>query len=173
MNFVCLVFELGDKTLTLSPMENLMVKCNLLIQTTAPETTDTTGIQKSVQASVQALRPKTGPRHTHYLIKDCVDGVPEYYLLTYKDTPEYNHYKQIWQLGEKTPPEATKTGSTSVPRATSYCYDHQKPCLDRRQHLPLPPDPRNFIAKPLANVRDRCSHGLQCPYLFEHVQLQN
>ena len=29
MNFVCLVFELGDKTLTLSPMENLMVKCNL------------------------------------------------------------------------------------------------------------------------------------------------
>ena len=28
MNFVCLVFELGDKTLTLSPMENLMVKCN-------------------------------------------------------------------------------------------------------------------------------------------------
>ena len=30
MNFVCLVFELGDKTLTLSPMENLMVKCNQL-----------------------------------------------------------------------------------------------------------------------------------------------
>ena len=30
MNFVCLVFELGDKTLALSPMENLMVKCNLL-----------------------------------------------------------------------------------------------------------------------------------------------
>ena len=29
MNFVCLVFELGDKTLPLSPMENLMVKCNL------------------------------------------------------------------------------------------------------------------------------------------------
>ena len=28
MNFVCVVFELGDKTLTLSPMENLMVKCN-------------------------------------------------------------------------------------------------------------------------------------------------
>ena len=31
MNFVCLVFELGDKTLTLSPMENLMVKCNLIL----------------------------------------------------------------------------------------------------------------------------------------------
>ena len=31
MNFVCLVFELGDKTLTLSPMENLMVKCNHVI----------------------------------------------------------------------------------------------------------------------------------------------
>ena len=31
MNFVCLVFELGDKTLTLSPMENLMVKCNRII----------------------------------------------------------------------------------------------------------------------------------------------
>ena len=31
MNFVCLVFELGDKTLTLSPMENLMVKCNLKV----------------------------------------------------------------------------------------------------------------------------------------------
>ena len=29
MNFVCLVCELGDKTLTLSPIENLMVKCNL------------------------------------------------------------------------------------------------------------------------------------------------
>ena len=28
MNFVCLVFKLGDKTLTLSPMENLMVECN-------------------------------------------------------------------------------------------------------------------------------------------------
>ena len=28
MNFVCLVFVLGEKTLTLSPMENLMVKCN-------------------------------------------------------------------------------------------------------------------------------------------------
>ena len=33
MNFVCLVFELGDKTLTLSPMENLMVKCNLQVDT--------------------------------------------------------------------------------------------------------------------------------------------
>ena len=31
MNFVCLVFELGDKTLTLSPMENLMVKCNQIV----------------------------------------------------------------------------------------------------------------------------------------------
>ena len=28
VNFVCLVFELGDKTLTLSAMENLMVKCS-------------------------------------------------------------------------------------------------------------------------------------------------
>ena len=35
MNFVCLVFELGDKTLTLSPMENLMVKCNLHQQSVA------------------------------------------------------------------------------------------------------------------------------------------
>ena len=30
MNFVCIVFELGDKMLTLSSMENLMVQCNLL-----------------------------------------------------------------------------------------------------------------------------------------------
>ena len=33
MNFVCLVFELGVKTLTLSPMESLMVKCNLGLST--------------------------------------------------------------------------------------------------------------------------------------------
>ena len=32
VNFVSLVFELGDKTLTLSPMENLIVKCNLQVQ---------------------------------------------------------------------------------------------------------------------------------------------
>ena len=30
MNFVCIVFELGDKMLTLSSMENLIVQCNLL-----------------------------------------------------------------------------------------------------------------------------------------------
>ena len=30
MNFVCIVFELGDKTLTLSSMENLIVQCNLI-----------------------------------------------------------------------------------------------------------------------------------------------
>ena len=29
MKFVCIVFELGDKTLTLSSMENLIVQCNL------------------------------------------------------------------------------------------------------------------------------------------------
>ena len=28
MNFVCIVFELGDKILTLSSMENLIVPCN-------------------------------------------------------------------------------------------------------------------------------------------------
>ena len=28
MNFVCIVFELGDKILTLSSMENLIVQCN-------------------------------------------------------------------------------------------------------------------------------------------------
>ena len=30
MNFVCIVFELGDKMLTLSSMENLIVQSNLL-----------------------------------------------------------------------------------------------------------------------------------------------
>ena len=30
MNFVCIVFELGDKMLTLSSMENLIVPCNLI-----------------------------------------------------------------------------------------------------------------------------------------------
>ena len=30
MNFVCIVFELGDKMLTLSSMENLIVLCNLM-----------------------------------------------------------------------------------------------------------------------------------------------
>ena len=30
MNFVCIVFELGDKMLTLSSMENLIVQCNHL-----------------------------------------------------------------------------------------------------------------------------------------------
>ena len=29
MNFVCIVFELGDKMLTLSSMENIIVQCNL------------------------------------------------------------------------------------------------------------------------------------------------
>ena len=29
MNFVCVVFELCDKMLTLSSMENLIVPCNL------------------------------------------------------------------------------------------------------------------------------------------------
>ena len=29
MNFVCVVYELGDKMLTLSSMENLIVPCNL------------------------------------------------------------------------------------------------------------------------------------------------
>ena len=29
MNFVCIVFELGDKMLPLSSMENLIVQCNL------------------------------------------------------------------------------------------------------------------------------------------------
>ena len=29
MNFECIVFELGDKMLTLSSMENLIVQCNL------------------------------------------------------------------------------------------------------------------------------------------------
>ena len=28
MNFVCIVFELGDKMLTLSSMENLILQCN-------------------------------------------------------------------------------------------------------------------------------------------------
>ena len=28
MNFVCTVFEIGDKMLTLSSMENLIVQCN-------------------------------------------------------------------------------------------------------------------------------------------------
>ena len=32
MNFVCIVFELGDKMLTLSSMENLIVPCNLDIK---------------------------------------------------------------------------------------------------------------------------------------------
>ena len=31
MNFVCIVFELGDKMLTLSSMENLIVQCNLKV----------------------------------------------------------------------------------------------------------------------------------------------
>ena len=30
MNFVCIVFEIGDKMLTLSSMENLIVQCNLI-----------------------------------------------------------------------------------------------------------------------------------------------
>ena len=29
MNFVCIFFEIGDKMLTLSSMENLIVQCNL------------------------------------------------------------------------------------------------------------------------------------------------
>ena len=33
MNFYCIVFELGDKMLTLSSMENLIVPCNLKVFT--------------------------------------------------------------------------------------------------------------------------------------------
>ena len=33
MNFVCIVFELGDKMLTLSSMENHIVQCNLKVFT--------------------------------------------------------------------------------------------------------------------------------------------
>ena len=33
MNFVCIVFELGDKMLTLSSMKNLIVQSNLHAQT--------------------------------------------------------------------------------------------------------------------------------------------
>ena len=29
MNFVCIAFEIGDKMLTLSSMENLILQCNL------------------------------------------------------------------------------------------------------------------------------------------------
>ena len=32
MNFVCIVFELGDKMLSLSSMENLIVQCQLYVQ---------------------------------------------------------------------------------------------------------------------------------------------
>ena len=54
------------------------------------------------RASIQALRPKTGPRHTHYLVSDfyAYDST-DYYLLTYKDTSEYDHYKRLCQQGEK------------------------------------------------------------------------
>ena len=31
MNFVCIVFELGDKMLTLSSMETLIVPCNHIV----------------------------------------------------------------------------------------------------------------------------------------------
>ena len=33
MNFVCIVFELVDKMLTLSSMENLIVPCNPMLHT--------------------------------------------------------------------------------------------------------------------------------------------
>ena len=33
VNFVCIIFELGDETFTLSPMENLMVKYVQLLTT--------------------------------------------------------------------------------------------------------------------------------------------
>ena len=36
MNFVCIVFELGDKMLTLSSMENLIVQCNLKVYSRHP-----------------------------------------------------------------------------------------------------------------------------------------
>ena len=32
MNFVCIVFELGDKMLTLLSMENLKVQCNPMVK---------------------------------------------------------------------------------------------------------------------------------------------
>ena len=36
MNFVCIVFELGNKMLTLSPMENLIVQCNMTKMAATP-----------------------------------------------------------------------------------------------------------------------------------------
>ena len=36
MNVVCIVFELGDKMLTLSSMENLIVQCNQLSNAISP-----------------------------------------------------------------------------------------------------------------------------------------
>ena len=42
MNFVCIVFELGDKMLTLSSMENLIVPCNLKAIRISPTGFDTT-----------------------------------------------------------------------------------------------------------------------------------
>ena len=39
MNFVCVVFELCDKMLTLSSMENLIVPCNLQ-KSSSPEPAD-------------------------------------------------------------------------------------------------------------------------------------
>ena len=38
MNFVCIVFELGDKMLTLPSMENLKVQCNLVALKSKNET---------------------------------------------------------------------------------------------------------------------------------------
>ena len=42
MNFVCIVFEIGDKMLTLSSMENLIVQCNLNISSGSIDLTDVT-----------------------------------------------------------------------------------------------------------------------------------
>ena len=36
MNFVCIAVELGDKMLTLSSMENLIVQCNMTKMSATP-----------------------------------------------------------------------------------------------------------------------------------------
>ena len=48
MNFVCVVFELGDKMLTLSSMENLIVPCNRVPKRTLVDTeTDRDGPERT------------------------------------------------------------------------------------------------------------------------------
>ena len=60
MNFVCIVFELGDKMLTLSSMENLIVQCNRIGSS-----------HKHSEQSTNTCKIEIEPNGDNFAIENC------------------------------------------------------------------------------------------------------